>query len=240
MISIIIPTLNEESVIEKTLKGLKSKLTIPHEIIVTDGKSTDRTVEIARGLADKVVEYKGEKRQTIAQGRNDGAKAANGDLLVFLDADCTIYEPDKLFSEAIKQFEERKNLSALIAWIRVLKENETWPDYLVYQIFNSYLVLINNVFNAGVSGGEFQMMRKNDFETVGGYNETLVAAEDVELLSRLRKLGRIRLDPSLVVYHSGRRGHKIGWPRLLSQWLLNSLFMMFKGRSYHKEWKVIR
>ena len=88
MISIIIPTIKEEKVIGRTLRNLKSRLTIPHEIIVTDGKSTDKTVEIARGIADKVVEYTGTTRQTIAQGRNDGAKSAQGEYIAFMDADC--------------------------------------------------------------------------------------------------------------------------------------------------------
>ena len=239
MISIIIPTLNEESVIEKTLKNLKAQLTLPHEIIVTDGKSTDRTVEIAKQYADKVVEFKDARRQTIAEGRNDGARAASGDLLIFLDADCTIPDPNTTLARAIKQFDDHK-LVALIAWIEVGKEYRTFADWLVYTCFNSYLVLMNNILNFGISGGEFQMMRKADFDKVGGFNPKLVAAEDVELLSRLKKLGRLRIDPHLHVYHTGRRAHKIGWPRLLLQWNMNSLSMMFRGRAKSEEWEVIR
>ena len=55
MISIIIPTYNEEKIIGKTLSELKAKLTLPHEIIVTDDKSKDRTAEIARAYADQVL-----------------------------------------------------------------------------------------------------------------------------------------------------------------------------------------
>ena len=55
MISIIIPTLNEEGVIGKSISSLKSKLTLSNEIIVSDGKSSDKTTEIARQLADRVV-----------------------------------------------------------------------------------------------------------------------------------------------------------------------------------------
>ncbi|MFA6459415.1 MAG: glycosyltransferase [Candidatus Paceibacterota bacterium] len=239
MISIIIPTLNEESVIEDRLRRLKSTLTIPHEIIVTDGKSSDRTVEIARKYADKVVAYDGVTRQTIAQGRNDGARVAVGDLLIFLDADCVIPNPDTEILRAIAKFDDPK-VVALVPWIKVMKEYETWSDYIVYACFNTYLLFINNILNLGVSGGEFQMMRMEDFRKVGGYNEKLVASEDVELLSRLKKLGRIRMDKNLVIYHTGRRAHKIGWPRLLTQWFLNAFFMTVLGRAFHKEWKVIR
>jgi glycosyltransferase involved in cell wall biosynthesis len=80
MISIIIPTLNEEKVIESTLCTLASTLTLPHEVIVSDGGSSDRTVELAAKCATALVVLSGSGRQTIVQGRNDGAKTARGDF----------------------------------------------------------------------------------------------------------------------------------------------------------------
>ncbi len=80
MISIIIPTLDEEKLIETTLRSLKEGLTLPHEIIVSDGGSSDRTVEIARCFADQLVEHRGAWRETIGQGRNQGARVAKGEL----------------------------------------------------------------------------------------------------------------------------------------------------------------
>lgn len=239
MISIIIPTLNEEKVIGLTVAGLKSKFSIPHEIIVSDGKSTDRTVETARLAGATVVAYSGTTRQTIAQGRNDGARIAKGEFLVFLDADCSIKDPEKFFQVALKNFADPK-LTGLVPWIKVLPEMATWADRLVYAVFNSYLWLINNLLGLGVSGGEFQMMRQSDFQKIGGYNETLVASEDMELLGRLSKLGKVKLDRKLVVYHTGRRAHKVGWPKLLRLWMANSISMMTRKRAYSKEWTVIR
>ena len=93
MISIIIPTLNEAKIIESTLRTLAATLTLPHEVIVSDGGSSDRTAELAARYANTVVVYSGASRQTIGEGRNDGAKVAAGDFLVFLDADCVVPEP---------------------------------------------------------------------------------------------------------------------------------------------------
>ncbi len=104
MISIIIPTKNEESVIEKTLTSLKNNLSLPHEIIVTDGASTDKTVEIAKKYADKVVEHAGPERQTIAAGRNAGAAVAAGDFLAFMDADCSVTHSGEFFATALEDF----------------------------------------------------------------------------------------------------------------------------------------
>ncbi len=244
MISIIFPTLNEESVIADTIERIKSKMTLPHEVIVSDGKSNDRTVEIARLHADKVVEYTGETRQNIAMGRNAGAWAAKGgpeDFFVFMDADCVIEDPDTFFTEALNNFKKHPKLVALCAWLKVLPKKETLTDKIVFDLQNVFCIIVNDVFRKGISpGGEFQMMRAETFKKLGGYNEKLVASEDVELFRRLTKLGRVKLDHKLVVMHSGRRAHKIGWPHLLSLWFLNTVWMSFAGRAYTKEWKPIR
>jgi glycosyltransferase involved in cell wall biosynthesis len=240
MISIIIPTLNEESVIGETVSDLQAKLTIPHEIIISDGQSKDRTVELARSAGAKVVEYTGTIRQTIAKGRNDGAKAASGEFLVFIDADCTIREPDKFFTRIIDHFQADPKLVAVNVAIRVLPEMETFSDRLIFDIFNDYLWIVNNFIHVGISAGEFQMIRKSVFDRLGGYNEKLVASEDMDMFSRLAKVGRVRFDKGLTIYHTGRRGHAVGWPKLLSLWLLNSVWMMTSGRAFVSEWKPIR
>ncbi|MCX6718841.1 MAG: glycosyltransferase [Candidatus Taylorbacteria bacterium] len=238
MISIIIPTLNEEKVLGKTIQGL-NRLTIPHEIIISDGKSTDKTREIAKQNGAKVVEYTGTKRQTISEGRNAGAVAASGEYLAFMDADCSMKDPDALFKRALKHFEDPK-LMGLVPWIRVLPEYATFWDKVIFYCLNSYFAFLNNVAHIAMSGGELQMMRHSDYIRVNGYNPNLVASEDVDMLQRLAKGGRSFLDRELVVYHTGRRAHKTGWPKLLSLWVLNSIFMTFRKRAYSKEWEPIR
>ena len=76
MISIVIPTLNEEKRIATTIQKLRDSLHRPYEIIISDGASSDGTVEIARNLADGVAEHTLPYRQTIAEGRNNGAAIA--------------------------------------------------------------------------------------------------------------------------------------------------------------------
>src|SRR5690348_14444255 len=119
MLSIIIPTLNEETVLEGTISALRVMRTTPYEVIVSDGHSADKTVEIAKKFADKVVEHDGKTRQNISQGRNAGAAAAKGEFLVFLDADGRIENPDSFFTEAIKQFSLNPKLVALTVKIKV-------------------------------------------------------------------------------------------------------------------------
>jgi glycosyltransferase involved in cell wall biosynthesis len=240
MISIVIPTLNEEKVIGMTIQLLKSHFTLEHEIIVSDGASTDRTVEIARAYADKVIVHDGKKRQTIAEGRNAGAAVARGEFIVFMDADCMIPSPDRFFGIALEEFAV-ENLVALTAWLHVAEEHRTFMDAVVFGIQNVIVMIVNNVLHGGTApGGEFQMIRADVFRKIGGYRGDLVASEDIEMFGRLAKAGRVRINYNMKIFHTGRRAHKIGWPKLLSLWFLNTVWMKTRDRAFVSEWKPIR
>ncbi len=241
MISFIIPTLEEEKVLPKILSNLRSIWNFEYEIIVSDGGSRDGTLNIAKIYAHKVVENKTNQRQTIAMGRNAGAAAASGDFLVFLDADVYIPEPDKFFARAEASFKENPKLLGLSGWIRVFPEMETWGDYFGYVIVSDCMFYLqNNILGIGATCGEFQMVRADVFKQLGGYKEYLTVAEDKDLFYRISKIGQTRTDPKLVVYHTGRRPHKIGWPKLLWEWSTNSFHATVFNKSHSKEWKVIR
>lgn len=240
MISIIIPTLREESVLEKTLKNLKLLTRFPYEIIISDGRSTDRTLEIARKYTDKVVVYEGTVRQTIAHARNFGAEVAIGDLFVFMDADVIIPDPNDFFEKAVNAFEKEKNLVAITALVKVLPEYETFADRFWFGFLNLTNSINNNIFHKGTAPGEFQMMRADAFRAEGGYNQTLVASEDYEMFGRLSLIGKTRMLRHLTILHTGRRAHAIGWPRLLSQWFANWISVLVLKKAASKEWKVIR
>ncbi len=240
MISIIIPTLNEEKIIGQTLQALTSKLTIPYEIIVSDGNSTDATVAIAQKYASRVVTYSDAKRQTIAQGRNAGAAVAHGEYLVFMDADCSFEDPDAFLLSALKRFAKELDLVALIPKQRILPENERWVDRFWFGYINSYFRCMNNLFHVGQAGGELQMMRAEAFKKVGGFQENLVAAEDMNLFYRLSRIGRTTLDPNLTIFHTGRRIRQIGWTMLLWEWFANSFSVLIWNRAQSKVWVPIR
>lgn len=239
MISFIIPTLNEEKIIEKTLRCLKGYAG-PHEIIIADGNSTDRTLTIAEKYADRIVRHEHNQRQTIAAAKNAGAKVARGEYLLFLDADMFIPDPDSFFHIILARFAKRRRLVALTVPLRVFPEMETLGDRIVFSAVNFLYQLLNNVFGIGAGSGEFQMVRNDAFKTIRGFNEMLVVAEDQDLFRRLRKIGATHLESELRAYHTGRRAHAIGWPTLLWQWFINAVSVRFRGRAAHKEWKVIR
>lgn len=240
MISIIIPTLNEENTIENTLRSLKELSDHDYEIIVSDGKSKDKTIEIAKKHGAKVIIYEGDARQTISHARNLGASKATGDFFVFLDADVIIPDINNFFKKALSLFEAQKKLVGLTTRIKVHPELETLADKFILSIFDYINLFLNNILGFGGASGEFQMIRASAFRKLKGYNEQISVAEDVEMFQRLAREGKTRIEMSLKVMHPGRRAHKVGWPKLLFEWSMNGLSVLIFKRSYDKIWKEIR
>lgn len=241
MISIIIPTLNEEKVLEKTLQNLTGLETIPYEIIFSDGHSSDQTIATAKKYTDKIIVYRGHGRQGIAQGKNIGATIAQGNFLVFLDADVRIPEPDGFFKKILLIFQADEKLTGVTVALRVEPRMENFWDKIIFKIANTIFHISNNLLGKGASSGEFQMVRKKAFEEIKGFNEDLVVGEDNDLFLRLSRIGHTKMLSELTVFHTGRRAHSVGWPRLLIEWLSNWFFVIIiKKKAVSREWTEIR
>ncbi len=240
MISFIIPTLNEEKTIERTLQSIKKLRDYDYEVIISDGKSKDRTIEIAKNCGAEVIVYEGTIRQTISSGRNLGASIASGKLFVFMDADVVIPDINIFFKKALNIFENQKKLVGLTVSIKVLPELETLADKIIFKIINYYFLLSNNVFNSGGASGEFQIIKASIFNKLKGYDERITVAEDIEMFRRLAREGKTKIEMSLIVMHTGRRAHKVGWPKLLLSWWTNWLSVFVFGRSFSTVWEEIR
>jgi len=234
MISIIIPTYNEEKYIEKTLAQFKG-LKIPHELIVTDDKSTDDTALIAKKYAN-IVLVPERKRATIAANRNAGARVAQGDYFVFIDSSCLIQDIDSFFDKALANFQKYSDLVGLTGKLHVYPETRTIGDRVMYLNFNITHFVKNNLLHMGEAPGKFQIVKRDAFEKVHGYRENLVTREDADLFARLSKIGKTYYDGSIAIFHSGRRAHAIGWPKLLFIWMINTFWLTLFGTSKTKDW----
>ncbi len=241
-ISIIVPTLNEAKLVEQTLSqftvGLKEKYSL--EVIVSDGGSTDSTLGIAAKYADKIIHADLSKKQNIASGRNYGAANASKDILYFFNADTRIPDIVKFFRLTSKQFDD-KQISALTCKVKVFPEEKKLSDKLFHAFYNNYVRVVN-VLGFGMGRGECHMLRKNVFNELNGYDETLEAGEDFDLYRRLhdRKLGKIKFINELVVYESPRRYRRYGYAKVFFDWTKNAISVVMRNKSISKNWEEVR
>jgi Glycosyltransferases involved in cell wall biogenesis len=138
VISVIIPALNEEDVIEYCLQSLENQNYKNFEIIVVDGGSKDRTVEIAEKYA-RVIK---QKSKTIGGARKEGTLAAKGDILAFTDAD-TIFDPNWLSSIE----KSMKNLMPLLdrsTFMKTLSTQVCWNSGEKAMLLKGLLVSIES------------------------------------------------------------------------------------------------
>lgn len=237
LLSIIIPAREEEKAIGQTVMQFEN-LQLEHEVIVSDARSKDRTVEIARQSADVVVVFDG-KKHNASIGRNDGAKAAHGDYFLFIDADVEIPHPNQFFDRALAHFTDPR-VVGVTGPQRASPPVETWSDRLSFAFFNFLLWVQNTLLHKGEASGKFMLVRREAFEKVHGFREDLVTREDGDFFYRLSRIGRTVFDYSLLVYHGARRAHAIGWARLWYIWTINTIAVALFKKSAHDDWEPIR
>jgi glycosyltransferase involved in cell wall biosynthesis len=239
--SIIIPTLNEEVLLPKLLVQLNDeelKKLYQYEIIISDGGSTDRTLEIARKFSDEIVLKEDHAPQNIAAGRNAGAKLASGDIIIFLNGDVILSDAFYFFKYLEKHF-ANSDYFAFTCDVWIYPEEEKLTDKIFHTIYNNYFWILNYV-GVGMGRGECQVIRRDVFSQVGGYSEKCAAGEDFELFKRIRKLGKILFSKNVYVYESPRRFRRFGYTNVTLSWIVNSFSVIFKKRSIHSKWEQVR
>lgn len=238
------PTYQEEKLLKATLEVFNRqwRIRVGAELIVSDGGSTDETLAIARAEADLIVTHKEDRKQTIAEGRNAGAFASRGDVIVFINGDTMPADLER-FTTCLVAFAERRGryarASALACPVHFIPSEETLADKVFHGFYNSYVHLLS-LLRIGAGRGECQVVRRDVFERVGGYRAKLVAGEDFDLLARISVRARVRFAREMLVIESPRRFRKFGYFRVLLSWTLNALSVMFTGRSSSDEWEPVR
>jgi glycosyltransferase involved in cell wall biosynthesis len=182
-LSIIIPALNEEGYIGETLQKLHAAiLTLQSsnlckvQVIVVDNQSTDRTAAIARGLGATVIP---EPIRNIARARNTGARAAEGEVLFFLDADTLV--PPLVLSKVATVMSDPIFVGGAID---VLHR----PSSALLRLYLRLWRILGRL--TGMAQGAAQFYRRDAFSTIGGYDETMYMGEDVDLYWRMSRAAR--------------------------------------------------
>lgn len=217
-ISIITPALNEEKYIQKLLESIKEQSLTDYEIIVADAGSTDKTREIAESYGAKVVEG-----GMPGPGRNRGAEVASGEYLFFFDADVII--PDFFLEKAVAEMEKR---SLSIATCEFRPDSDLRLDKSMFH-FANLTVKIGQYMDPHAAG--FAIFIKKDlFEKIGGFDETLKLAEDHDLVSRAAKHKKFRVLNDVYLVVSIRRLEKEGRFSLIQKYFEVEWHLLTKGQ----------
>ncbi len=197
LISVIIPSLNEEKYIGKTLQSLRRQTFKDYETILVDNHSNDRTREIAKEYA-KVIE---DKRKGVGLARNIGARSAKGKILLFLDADTMASE--NLLLEYASVFADGEVVAATGPILPLEKTSRfVMASYKFVSVFFVKLSILAR--RPSVVGANFAVIRST-FDRAGGFDEKLLTYEDWNLSNKLKKYGKIRYVDNALVYTSARR-----------------------------------
>jgi glycosyltransferase involved in cell wall biosynthesis len=245
-ISFIVPILNEERLMMNllTLFTAERRVRYSFEVIISDGGSTDATLQLSReaiahGLADILIEHtEPPRRQTIAEGRNCGAARATGEVLVFINADTVPASMDEL-CEAIEHWSKHSQAVAAATPVKIAPAERIRSDVIFHFCMNVYVQSLN-VLGIGMGRGECQIIRRANFEEVDGYNSAIVAGEDFDLYTRLRRHGAIAWLRRAVIYESPRRFRKYGYWAIVWRWFSNSIAVLVLKQSVAREWELIR
>jgi glycosyltransferase involved in cell wall biosynthesis len=227
---LIIPAYNEEHYLPRLLDSVdKARVAYSQgpetvEVIVADNGSTDDTVKVATARGCKVVQV---EKRIIGAVRNGGAASARGEILAFIDADSEIHP--NTFDEIDKALATGRYVAGTTG-LRM----ERWS----LGIAATYAIMVPMAILMKMDSGVV-FCRRDDFETVGGYNEDRLFAEDVQFLWDLRRLGKGRKQRLVRVRTIKALGSTRKWDRHGEWHYITQVFrlawLMFRSPSAHNK-----
>ncbi len=197
IVSIIVPTLNEEKYILGCLNSLNNQ-TISrkkYEIIVSDSSSNDNTVKVAKRLADKVVVC---KRQSAGFGRNFGVKKSKGKYLGFVDADSVV--SNNWVEDLIESLNKGVASTGPIEEL----EKESLKIKLFFDLWDLQTRASILFGKPLIPGANFGITKKL-FDKLGGFPDGNIICEDIMLSRELPKHGKVIFSEKMIVKTSSRR-----------------------------------
>ena len=183
-LSVVVPAFNEERLLAASLRSIRAAMDAfdrpgwSSELIVCDNNSTDRTADIARAAGARVAF---EPINQISRARNAGAAHADGDWLIFVDADS--YPSRELFADVADAIQRGRSIAG---GSTVSVKSDQRAVTFVLWVWNC----LSRVTRW--AAGSFMFCEAAAFREVGGFSEALYAAEEIDLFRRLKRLARRR------------------------------------------------
>jgi glycosyltransferase involved in cell wall biosynthesis len=219
VVSVVIPTYCEEETIEGCLKSVVNQEFESGRIesIVVDSHSPDDTRAVAKKCADKIIDL---RTRGVGKARNAGAKMAEGEILLFLDAD-TFLESN-FVAEIYRTFTDPRVVCASGNLKSLERLNAVDNLFAIshYGFLNKLAALTAHLgfplFPSVCCG-----CRKSVFEEVGGFDEDLAVAEDITFSRKMGRVGKCVVNKKATAYTSVRRISGCGKREMYSMYFKN-------------------
>jgi len=177
MLSIVIPTLNEENCLPFLLESLKKQnFSTNFEIIVADAGSKDKTIEIAKHYGCKIT-----SGGFPPKGKNEGGKIAQGDLILFIDAD--VFLPEKFLEEVLKEFEQ-KNLDVASFY---LQSHNKIHNIIFNFLYNFPTQITEKILPQAMN---IILVKKDLHQKIGEFDEEIKLGEELDYVRKGEKIGK--------------------------------------------------
>lgn len=226
-ISIIIPAHNEEKYIRPTLHSIKNQTYQNFETIIVVNGCTDKTEELVQKRENERIKLLTLPVANVSRARNYGASKAEGELLLFLDADT------QLAPDALQKMKDNFSSSDAIATTTVTPDEATFPLTLAMAFKSFHL---RTGLYKGCSGA--LLCRRTDFDAVDGYDPELTVREHRKLIIKLLEKGNYRCINTSVTT-SMRRIKNWGLGKVTYFWLQQFVKDRF-GKLQSSEYEKVR
>lgn len=188
IVSVIVPTKNSASTLDKCLASLRSQTYDNIEIIVVDNFSGDDTPTIAKKYTKKFYS-KGPER---SPQRNYGVSKAKGKFVAIIDSDM-ILSPN-VVAECVEKIEKKPQIAGIVI-----------PEESFGEGFWAECKKLERSFYVGIPYMEAaRFFKKSSYVSIGGYSETMISGEDWDLSQKIERLGSIDRIKSFIYHNEGR------------------------------------
>jgi len=221
MISIIIPTLNEEKYIGRILDCIKNQTFKEFEVIIVDAHSDDNTKSIAKKY--KFVKVINSPVRNISYQRDLGVTRASFRRLLFLDADG--YIKSDFLEKALDEIKKKK---LIVAGCYLYPSSKNLFYRSVYFIFRNWIRLLSKIGLAKVNGSCL-FSTKGMHEKIGGFNRKITFAEDYDYSYKAQKFCKVKLLDSVKLFTSVRRFETEGKIWLAIKYLFIGIYITLFG-----------
>jgi glycosyltransferase involved in cell wall biosynthesis len=202
--SVVIPLYNKANFIKATLQSLSLQSFKDHEVIIVDDGSTDGSLDTVQHLKKDNYKIIEQANQGVSNARNNGVKAANGEWVAFLDAD-DLWQPDHL-SELKRCIDTLQDVSLVSNAYKIKLKSDFKKTPVFSKTPSDDIAFIEEYLAYSFVDPLFWTssiaVNREDFLSIGGFDEDLKTGEDLDLMIRFSDIFKIGYNPTYTIIYN--------------------------------------